>query len=71
MIALVGGLVWYAGINTVITIITKTNPTYFLCAILAYFTINVLFTVRIIRVLGKQGIKVILGRKTFIGSGWC
>ena len=40
-----------------VLIITKTNPLYFLLAIFAYFTINVLFTIRIIRVLGKQGIK--------------
>ena len=62
MIVIVGGLVWYAGINTVVLIITKTNPLYFLLAILAYFTINVLFTVRIIRVLSKQGIKATFGK---------
>ncbi len=62
MIAIVGGLVWYVGINTVVTVITKTNPVYFLFAILAYFLINVLFTIRIVRVLRKQGIKATFGR---------
>ncbi len=53
---------WYVGINTVVTVITKTNPMYFLLAFLAYFLINVLFTVRIIRVLKRQGIKATFGR---------
>src|SRR5208283_2258189 len=57
MIVILGALVWYAGVNTLILIITKTNPFYLLFAFIAYFLINVLFTIRIIRVLGRQGIK--------------
>ena len=57
MIAILGALVWYAGVNTLILIITKTNPFYLLFAFIAYFLINVLFTIRIIRVLGRQGIR--------------
>jgi len=57
MVAILGGLVWYAGVGTLILIITKTNPFYLLFAFIAYFLINVLFTIRIIRVLGRQGVK--------------
>ena len=53
---------WYVGINTVVTAITKTEPAYFLLAFLAYFLINVLFTLRIIRVLRRQEIKATFGR---------
>ena len=57
MIAILGALVWYAGVNTLLLILTKTNPFYLLFAFVAYFLINVLFTIRIIRVLERQGIK--------------
>jgi hypothetical protein len=38
-------------------VLTKANPIYILFAICAYFGINVLFTIRIVRVLKRQGIK--------------
>ena len=56
---------WYVGLNTLVVILTKTNPSYLLLAFLAYFAINVLFTIRIIRVLQRQGIKATFGR-TFL-----
>jgi len=62
MVALVGGLVWYVGVNTLVTTLKSAHPQYFLFAFLAYFTINVLFTVRIMRVLRKQGIKATFGK---------
>ena len=65
MVAILGGLVWYAGVGTLILIITKTNPFYLLFAFIAYFLINVLFTIRIIRVLGRQGVKASF-RKTIL-----
>jgi hypothetical protein len=57
MLAILGALVWYAGTNTLILIITKVNPFYLLFAFTSYFLINVLFTVRIVRVLKRQEIK--------------
>ena len=65
MIAILGALVWYAGANTLLLIITKTNPYYLLLAFLAYFLINVLFTIRIVRVLARQNIKATF-RKTIL-----
>lgn len=62
MSAIVGGLVWYVGINTLVMVLTKTNPSYFLLAFLAYLLINVLFAIRIIRVLQRQGIRATFGR---------
>jgi len=56
MVAILGGLFWYAGPGTLLLIITKTNPFYLLCAFVAYFLINVLFTIRIIRVLERQDV---------------
>jgi uncharacterized protein (TIRG00374 family) len=62
MIAMLGALVWYAGVNTLLLVITKTNSHYLLLAFLAYFLINVLFTIRIIRVLARQNIKATFGK---------
>ena len=56
MIVILGALVWYAGVNTLLLILSRTNPFYLIFAFIAYFLINVLFTIRIIRVLGRQGI---------------
>jgi uncharacterized protein (TIRG00374 family) len=56
MVLIIGGLIWYVGLNTLILVLTKTNPIYLLLAICAYFGINVLFTIRIMRVLKRQGI---------------
>jgi len=65
MVAILGALVWYAGVNTLLLVIAKTNPFYLLFAFLAYFLINVLFTIRIIRVLERQDIKATF-RKTIL-----
>jgi len=65
MVVILGALVWYVGLNTLVTTLTRTNPSYFLLAFLAYFLINVLFTIRLIRVLRRQGIKATFGR-TFL-----
>jgi len=62
MLVLLGALVWYVGLDTLVMVLTRTNPSYLLLAFLAYFLINVLFTIRIIRVLQRQGIKATFGR---------
>jgi hypothetical protein len=65
MVVILGALVWYVGLNTLVTTLTTINPSYFLLAFLAYFLINVLFTIRLIRVLRRQEIKASFGR-TFL-----
>jgi len=62
MLLLLGALIWYVGLDTLVMVLTRTNPAYLLLAFVAYFFINVLFTIRIIRVLKRQGIKATFGR---------
>ena len=57
MILIIGALIWYVGLNTLILVLTKTNPYYLLMSFCAYFGINLLFTARIVRVLKRQGIE--------------
>jgi len=59
---MIGGLLWYAGFKSVMAILAKINPTYLLLSFLAYFMINVVFTIRIIRVLKRQGVKATFGK---------
>jgi len=62
MVVIVGALIWYVGPSTLLQVLTRTNPLYLLLAFTAYFLINVLFTIRIIRVLHRQGIKATFRR---------
>ena len=62
MVAIVGGLLWYIGANTLISTLSETQPKYVLLAFLPYFLINVLFTIRIMRVLHRQGIRATFGK---------
>ncbi|HKM49744.1 MAG TPA: lysylphosphatidylglycerol synthase transmembrane domain-containing protein [Candidatus Bathyarchaeia archaeon] len=57
MVIMIGALLWYVGIDTLVTVLKSTNPFYLLLAFLSYSVINVIFTIRIIRVLQRQGIK--------------
>ena len=57
MVIMIGALLWYVGIDTLVTALKSTNPFYLLLAFLSYSVINILFTIRIIRVLQRQGIK--------------
>ena len=57
MVIIIGALLWYVGIDTLVTVLKSTNPFYLLLAFLSYSVINVIFTIRIIRVLQRQGIK--------------
>jgi uncharacterized protein (TIRG00374 family) len=59
---MIGGLMWYAGFKSVMTALANVNPSYLLLSFASYFLINVLFTVRIIRVLQKQGIRATFGK---------
>jgi hypothetical protein len=62
LIVLVGALVWYVGISTLVTALTSAHPVYFLLAFAMYFLINVLFTIRLMRVMKRQGIIATFGR---------
>jgi len=62
MAAIIGGLLWYIGPSTLASTLAQTNPEYVLLAFLPYFLINVLFTIRIMRVLQRQGIRATFGR---------
>jgi uncharacterized protein (TIRG00374 family) len=62
MVAIVGGLLWYIGPSTLASTLAETNPKYVLLAFLPYFLINVLFTIRIMRVLQRQGIRATFGK---------
>lgn len=62
MVAIVGALFWYVGIGSLLSTLSKTNPIFVLMAFIPYFLINVLFTIRIMRVLERQGIKAGFGK---------
>jgi uncharacterized protein (TIRG00374 family) len=63
MVAIFAALVWYVfsgdsgGNRSFVDIISNIKLEYLLVAFLCYFGINVLFTIRLQRVLGKEGIK--------------
>jgi uncharacterized protein (TIRG00374 family) len=56
MILIFAGLLWYVGIRTLVSALSETKPIFVLIAFIPYFLINVLFTIRIMRVLQRQGI---------------
>ena len=62
MVALIGGLLWYVGIASLVTILSQMKLEYFALAFLAYFGINVLFAVRLMRVLKRDGVKTSFGK---------
>jgi uncharacterized protein (TIRG00374 family) len=62
MAAIIGGLLWYIGPSTLASTLAATNPEYVLFAFVPYFLINVLFTIRIMRVLRRQGIRATFGK---------
>ena len=62
MVAIFAALLWYVGIGSLYNALIIVKLEYLLLAFLAYFGINLLFTVRLQRVLGKEGIKTSLGK---------
>ncbi len=57
MVAIFAILLWYIGIDSLYSALIKIKIEYLLVAFLAYFGINLLFAVRLRRVLAKEGIK--------------
>ncbi|HLN45999.1 MAG TPA: lysylphosphatidylglycerol synthase transmembrane domain-containing protein [Candidatus Sulfotelmatobacter sp.] len=62
MIALIGGLLWYVGIASLITTLSQLKLEYFAVSFLAYFGINVLFAFRLMRVLKRDNVKMSFGK---------
>jgi uncharacterized protein (TIRG00374 family) len=55
-------LLWYVGIGSLYNALITVKVEYLLLAFVCYFGINLLFTVRLRRVLGKEGIKTSFGK---------
>jgi len=62
MVAIFGGLLWYVGIGSLYNALLNIKVEYLLLAFLMYFGINLLFTVRLRRVLSKDGVKTSFGK---------
>jgi uncharacterized protein (TIRG00374 family) len=62
MAALIGGLLWYVGVNSLITILSQMKREYLALAFLAYFGINLLFALRLTRVLKRDNVKMSFGK---------
>lgn len=62
MVAIFAVLLWYVGITALINAILTIKVEYLLLAFLMYFGINVFFTIRLRRVLAKDGVKTTFGK---------
>jgi uncharacterized protein (TIRG00374 family) len=62
MVALIGGLLWYVGVGSLAATLSQMKLEYLALAFLAYFGINVLFAVRLKRVLKREGCRTSLGK---------
>jgi uncharacterized protein (TIRG00374 family) len=62
MVAIFGALLWYVGIGSLYEALLTIKIEYLFLAFLMYFGINLLFTVRLRRVLSKDGVKTSFGK---------
>jgi uncharacterized membrane protein YbhN (UPF0104 family) len=62
MIALIGGLLWYVGIGSLVNTLSQMKLEYLPLAFLAYFGINLLFALRLVRLIKREGYKTSLSR---------
>jgi uncharacterized protein (TIRG00374 family) len=62
MVAIFAALLWYVGIGSIYNSLLNIKIEYLLLAFLAYFGINLLFTVRLRIVLKKDGVKTSFGK---------
>lgn len=62
VIALIGGLLWYIGIDSLVETLSQMKPGYFALSFLAYFGINLLFAIRLMRVLKRDGENTSFGK---------
>lgn len=57
MLVIIGGLLWYVGISSLVGILSSMKLEYLPLAFLAYFGINLVFTLRMRRILRREGFK--------------
>ena len=62
MVAIFAALLWYVGIGSLYDALLTIKAEYLLLAFLMYFGINLLFTIRLRRVLSKDGVKTSFGK---------
>lgn len=62
MVAIFGVLLWYVGLGSLYEALLNIKAEYLILAFLMYFGINLLFTVRLRRVLAKDGVKTSFGK---------
>ena len=62
MIGIFAALLWYVGLGSLFDALVNIKIEYLVLAFVSYFGINLLFTVRLMRVLGKEGIKTSFGK---------
>jgi len=62
MVAIFAGLFWYIGIGSLYNALLTIKVEYLALAFLMYFGINIFFTIRLRRVLGKGGVKTSFGK---------
>ena len=62
MVLILGALIWYVGIGSLYIALRTIKVTYLCISFLAYFGINLLFTVRLRRVLAREGIRTSFGK---------
>jgi glycosyltransferase 2 family protein len=62
MVIIIAALLWYVGIGSLLATLSTIKLEYLLVAFLAYFGINLLFAVRLMRVLGREGAKTAFAR---------
>jgi glycosyltransferase 2 family protein len=62
MVAIFAALLWYVGIGSLYEALINIKVEYLILAFACYFGINLLFTVRLQRVLRREGIKTAFGK---------
>jgi glycosyltransferase 2 family protein len=62
MIAIFAALLWYVGVGSLYNALLRIRVEYLLLAFLMYFGINLMFTVRLRRVLSRSGVKTAFGK---------
>ncbi|XHH09767.1 MAG: lysylphosphatidylglycerol synthase transmembrane domain-containing protein [Candidatus Bathyarchaeia archaeon] len=62
MVAMFAGLLWYVGLASLVDALLTIKVEYLALAFLMYFGINIVFTYRLQRVLGKDNIKTSFGK---------
>lgn len=62
MVAIFAALLWYVGIGSLYQALLTIKVEYLALAFLMYFGINIFFTIRLRRVLAKDGVKTSFGK---------